>query len=137
MRRKVVLCRISRQVTNAPARMAAANNADHIANGACLATWQLALQKGGLPKIDVSAGHEFHYKTMRMIRSFEERVQLEFAAGNVPGFVHTYIGQEASGVGICFDLTDEDYIGSTHRGHGHCIAKGCDVEGMMPAPPAM
>ena len=55
----------------------------------------------------------------------------EFAQGNIPGFAHVYIGQEASGVGVCFDLTDDDYIGSTHRGHGHCIAKGCDVQGMM------
>jgi pyruvate dehydrogenase E1 component alpha subunit len=68
---------------------------------------------------------------MKTIRLFEERVEKEFAAGNIPGFAHVYIGQEASGVGICHDLTDEDYIGSTHRGHGHCIAKGCDVEGMM------
>jgi pyruvate dehydrogenase E1 component alpha subunit len=71
------------------------------------------------------------YRRMKTIRLFEERVEKEFAAGNIPGFAHVYIGQEASGVGICHDLTDEDYIGSTHRGHGHCIAKGCDVEGMM------
>ncbi|MBI1186022.1 MAG: ABC transporter substrate-binding protein [Alphaproteobacteria bacterium] len=71
------------------------------------------------------------YRRMKTIRLFEERVEKEFAAGNIPGFAHVYIGQEASGVGICHDLTDEDYIGSTHRGHGHCIAKGCDVKGMM------
>src|SRR5579859_3992686 len=71
------------------------------------------------------------YRSMFTIRTFEERVTKEFASGNIPGFAHVYIGQEASGVGVCFDLTDEDYIGSTHRGHGHCIAKGCDVEGMM------
>jgi pyruvate dehydrogenase E1 component alpha subunit len=68
---------------------------------------------------------------MFTIRAFEERVEKEFAAGNIPGFAHVYLGQEASGVGICHDLTDEDLIGSTHRGHGHCIAKGCDVKGMM------
>jgi acetoin:2,6-dichlorophenolindophenol oxidoreductase subunit alpha len=71
------------------------------------------------------------YRKMFMIRTFEERVVKEFAAGNIPGFAHVYIGQEASGVGVCHDLTDEDLIGSTHRGHGHCIAKGCDVAGMM------
>lgn len=71
------------------------------------------------------------YRTMRLIRGFEERVRKEFEAGNIPGFVHVYNGAEASGTAICFDLTDEDYIGSTHRGHGHCIAKGVDVKGMM------
>ncbi len=71
------------------------------------------------------------YKSMFTIRTFEERVDKEFALGNIPGFAHVYLGQEASGVGVCFDLTDDDYIGSTHRGHGHCIAKGCDVHGMM------
>jgi pyruvate dehydrogenase E1 component alpha subunit len=71
------------------------------------------------------------YRRMFTIRTFEERVLKEFAAGKIPGFAHVYLGQEASGVGICHDLTDEDYIGSTHRGHGHCIAKGVDVKGMM------
>jgi pyruvate dehydrogenase E1 component alpha subunit len=71
------------------------------------------------------------YRRMFTIRTFEERVEKEFAAGNIPGFAHVYLGQEASGVGVCHDLTDEDLIGSTHRGHGHCIAKGCDVKGMM------
>ena len=71
------------------------------------------------------------YERMFTIRTFEERVEKEFALGNIPGFAHVYLGQEASGVGVCFDLTDEDYIGSTHRGHGHCIAKGVDVGGMM------
>ncbi len=71
------------------------------------------------------------YRRMKRIREFEERVNVEFFNGNIPGFVHLYAGQEASGVGVCMHLTDDDYIGSTHRGHGHCIAKGCDVEGMM------
>jgi pyruvate dehydrogenase E1 component alpha subunit len=68
---------------------------------------------------------------MVTIRRFEERVEKEFMAGTIPGFCHLYLGQEASAVGVCFDLSDEDWIGSTHRGHGHCIAKGCDVRGMM------
>lgn len=71
------------------------------------------------------------YRQMATIRHFEERVEKEFANGTIPGFAHVYLGQEASGVGVCFDLTDEDYIGSTHRGHGHCIAKGCEVDGMF------
>jgi TPP-dependent pyruvate/acetoin dehydrogenase alpha subunit len=71
------------------------------------------------------------YRRMKRIRDFEERVVVEFEGGNIPGFLHVYAGQEASGVGICMHLADSDYIGSTHRGHGHCIAKGCDIEGMM------
>ncbi len=71
------------------------------------------------------------YRTMRTIRDFEERVHEEFEAGNLPGFVHLYAGEEASAVGMCLNLDDEDKICSTHRGHGHCIAKGCDVIGMM------
>ena len=51
--------------------------------------------------------------------------------GNIPGFVHASNGQEAIAVAACIDLSDSDIIGSTHRGHGHCIAKGCDVGGMM------
>jgi pyruvate dehydrogenase E1 component alpha subunit len=71
------------------------------------------------------------YTQMRTIRDFEERVHEEFSAGNIPGFVHLYAGEEASGVGFCMHLTDVDRIASTHRGHGHCIAKGCDTKGMM------
>ena len=71
------------------------------------------------------------YRRMRTIREFEERVHDEFSAGNIPGFVHLYAGEEASGVGVCLHLDDRDAIASTHRGHGHCIAKGCDIDGMM------
>jgi TPP-dependent pyruvate/acetoin dehydrogenase alpha subunit len=71
------------------------------------------------------------YRRMFTIRTFELRVEKEFAQGNIPGFAHVYLGQEASAVGVCHDLSDQDYIGSTHRGHGHCIAKGVDVKGMM------
>ena len=71
------------------------------------------------------------YRHMRTIREFEERVHTEFATGDIPGFVHLYAGEEASAVGICLELGDKDYIASTHRGHGHCIAKGCDVKAMM------
>jgi acetoin:2,6-dichlorophenolindophenol oxidoreductase subunit alpha len=71
------------------------------------------------------------YHQMRTIRDFEERVHDEFSAGNIPGFVHLYAGEEASGVGFCMHLTDVDRIASTHRGHGHSIAKGCDTRAMM------
>jgi pyruvate dehydrogenase E1 component alpha subunit len=71
------------------------------------------------------------YRTMRLIRDFEERLHVEFATGEIPGFVHLYAGEEASAVGVCMHLGDKDNIASTHRGHGHCIAKGCDVDGMM------
>ncbi len=71
------------------------------------------------------------YTQMCTIREFEDRVHAEFAGGAIPGFVHLYAGEEASGVGVCLHLDDRDHIGSTHRGHGHCIAKGCDVKGMM------
>jgi len=71
------------------------------------------------------------YRSMVTIRRFEERVQEEFSKGGIPGFVHLYAGEEASAVGVCQHLGPKDYIASTHRGHGHSIAKGCDVVGMM------
>src|SRR5687767_1314957 len=71
------------------------------------------------------------YRTMRTIREFEERLHLEFATGEIPGFVHLYAGEEAIAAGVCAHLGPDDYIASTHRGHGHAIAKGCDVKGMM------
>src|SRR5687768_1669377 len=71
------------------------------------------------------------YRRMKTIREFEERLHVEIATGAIPGFTHLYAGQEAVAVGVCLELTDADYIVSTHRGHGHCIAKGCDVIGMM------
>lgn len=71
------------------------------------------------------------YKSMEDIRNFEESVRRFFAAGEIPGFVHLYAGEEAIAVGVCAHLTDGDYITSTHRGHGHCIAKGGDLNNMM------
>ncbi len=71
------------------------------------------------------------YRKMREIREFEERLQVENTSGEIPGFLHLYTGQEAIAVGVCEHLSDIDYIASTHRGHGHCIAKGCDLNGMM------
>ncbi|MCO7176662.1 thiamine pyrophosphate-dependent dehydrogenase E1 component subunit alpha [Sporolactobacillus kofuensis] len=71
------------------------------------------------------------YTKMQEIRQFETAVHDIFAKGEIPGFVHLYAGEEAVAVGVCAHLTDNDSITSTHRGHGHCIAKGCDLNGMM------
>lgn len=71
------------------------------------------------------------FETMLKIRHFEERVKDLFAAGELPGFVHLYLGQEAVAAGACATLREDDYITSTHRGHGHIIAKGGDMKRMM------
>jgi TPP-dependent pyruvate/acetoin dehydrogenase alpha subunit len=70
-------------------------------------------------------------RTMQTIRRFEERASDEFQAGAIYGVVHCYIGQEAVAVGVCANLNRDDQIISTHRGHGHCIAKGADLNRMM------
>jgi pyruvate dehydrogenase E1 component alpha subunit len=71
------------------------------------------------------------YRAMKIIREFEERLHIEIQTGEIAGFTHLYCGQEAVAVGVCEHLSTEDKIVSTHRGHGHCLAKGCDVDGMM------
>ena len=71
------------------------------------------------------------YRNMKLIRCFEERLHIEIKTGEIAGFTHLYAGQEAVAVGVCELLDDDDKIVSTHRGHGHCLAKGCDVNGMM------
>jgi len=71
------------------------------------------------------------YRTMVRIRRFEERVSREFAEGNIPGSVHSYIGEEAVATGAIAHLRKDDYIMSTHRGHGHMIAKGGQTDRMM------
>lgn len=70
-------------------------------------------------------------RRMLLIRGFEERVSVLYRNGEVPGFVHLSIGQEASAVGACWPLRPGDVITSTHRGHGHCLAKGLDPVGMF------
>ena len=70
-------------------------------------------------------------KMMTRIRVFEDRVLREFATGDMPGFVHTYHGAEPVAAGVCAHLGESDMITSTHRGHGHCIAKGCDLSAMV------
>lgn len=71
------------------------------------------------------------YETMVKIRLFETRVSELFAQGKCPGFIHLYIGEEAVASGVCAHLKKGDFITSTHRGHGHLIAKGGDVKLMM------
>lgn len=71
------------------------------------------------------------YRKMEEIRQFEDRVHELFGKGVIPGFVHLYAGEEAVAVGVCAHLTHEDKIVSTHRGHGHCIAKDVEIKGMM------
>ena len=70
-------------------------------------------------------------ENMLVIREFESTVQKHFAAGEIPGFVHLYLGEEAVAVGACSSLKEEDFITSTHRGHGHLLARGGDVKKMM------
>jgi len=71
------------------------------------------------------------YQTMLRIRRFEEKVIDLYARQQIPGIVHLYIGEEAVASGVCANLRSDDYITSTHRGHGHCIAKGGDLRLMM------
>ena len=71
------------------------------------------------------------YRKMRLIRRFEEKLHELVLSGKLAGFLHLYAGQEAVAVGVCAHLSDADAVASNHRGHGHCIAKGVDVGGMM------
>ena len=71
------------------------------------------------------------YRKMRMIRRFEEKLGELVTAGKMGGFMHLYTGEEAVAVGVCTHLGQVDTVASTHRGHGHCIAKGIEVDGMM------
>ena len=82
----------------------------------------MAIEKGKLKDM---------YQIMLRIRAFEERVHKEFGAGHISGFVHLYAGEEATATGACTNLRPDDYITSTHRGHGHLIAKGGRTDLMM------
>src|SRR5215213_1408441 len=70
-------------------------------------------------------------KTMQRIRRFEERAEELYLGGELPGFIHLSIGQEACAAGACLALRTDDYITSTHRGHGHCLAKGAALDRMF------
>ena len=82
----------------------------------------LTLEKGKLIEI---------YRKMLEIRNFEEKVFELFGQNLIPGTIHLYTGQEAVAVGVCTNLRKDDYITSTHRGHGHCIAKGARLDRIM------
>ncbi len=75
------------------------------------------------------------YRTMSLIRAFEEAAGRGFHDGRIRGPVHQYVGQEAIAVGVCANLRPTDYIASYHRGHGHAIAKGADIGKMMQRAP--
>jgi pyruvate dehydrogenase E1 component alpha subunit len=83
--------------------------------------------------IDVhqASGRHRALERMVLLREFESTAAERFTDGEIPGFLHPYIGQEAVAVGACAALESEDYITSTHRGHGHCLAKGLDPSRMM------
>src|SRR5881397_1392117 len=84
-------------------------------------------QKGTLSKSDL---REF-FREMLLIRRFEEKVEERFRAGELPGFLHVAIGQEAVAVGVCRALEESDIIASTHRAHGHTLAKGTTPNELM------
>src|SRR2546429_8937781 len=84
-------------------------------------------QKGTLSKSDL---REF-FREMLLIRRFEEKVEERFRAGDLPGFLHVAIGQEAVAVGVCRALEEGDVIASTHRAHGHTLAKGTHPNEVM------
>jgi len=77
------------------------------------------------------ADHHRMYRTMVTIRQFELLAGALFAAKRIPGFIHLSLGQEASAVGVCSCLRADDYLTTTHRGHGHMIAKGADLKKMV------
>ncbi len=81
--------------------------------------------------IETQNGQKEALRRMLTIRAFDTKAGELFGDGELPGFVHLYIGEEAVGVGACSALEEDDYITSTHRGHGHCIAKGLELEEMM------
>ncbi len=86
-----------------------------------------AAERGAGPEVD---GLEM-YRRMVLIRRFEEQVDELYRAAKMPGLAHLYIGEEAVAVGVCAALRDDDWITSTHRGHGHCLAKGAATDRMF------
>ena len=70
-------------------------------------------------------------RTMLRIRAFDERIVALFAAGRIAGAVHSYVGEDAVAAGVCANLRPDDYITSTHRGHGHLLAKGARMDRML------
>lgn len=81
-------------------------------------------------KIDIELYLQM-YQQMAKIRAFDLKVNELYTSAKMPGLAHLYIGQEGVAVGVCEALTREDYITSTHRGHGHCLAKGAEIDRMF------
>jgi 2-oxoisovalerate dehydrogenase E1 component len=71
------------------------------------------------------------YEKMFLLRHFEQTAGALYKKGEMPGFIHLYVGEEATGVGICAHLRTDDWITSTHRGHGHALAKGMPARSLM------
>ena len=90
----------------------------------------MATDRNGSPAPDAEAWLEL-YERMFRIRCFEEKADDLYTRGHMPGIAHLYIGEEAVAVGVCSVLRSDDYITSTHRGHGHCLAKGADLYRMF------
>ncbi|MBT7888069.1 MAG: hypothetical protein HN580_03540, partial [Deltaproteobacteria bacterium] len=83
-----------------------------------------------MPKLSKKEGVHF-FQEMVKIRTVEEKLMEVFFKGEIPGFIHVCIGQEATPVAVCAHLQDSDYISTTHRGHGHVLAKGIDLNSFM------
>src|SRR5438034_10047093 len=82
------------------------------------------------PRLDLEQNLHF-YRQMAKIRAFEEQVNELYRSAKMPGLAHLYVGEEGVAVGVCAALRRDDYITSTHRGHGHCLAKGASVDRMF------
>jgi pyruvate dehydrogenase E1 component alpha subunit len=95
-----------------------------------MATVEEKAESGGRGGVSEEALRQF-FREMLLIRRFEEKVEERFRAGELPGFLHVALGQEASATGVCAALEREDVIASTHRAHGHSIAKGTPIEKIM------
>lgn len=82
--------------------------------------------------MDVSKDRKIEMlKQLILIRRFEEKVKVLYNEGSIPGAIHLCIGQEAVAVGVCQALRTDNYVLNTHRGHGHAIAKGCNLKHIM------
>ncbi len=95
---------------------------------------EMANDKPVIQEHDPNADVEHYlnlYQQMAKIRAFEEKVNELYTSALMPGLAHLYIGQEAIAVGVCEALKPDDYITSTHRGHGHCLAKGASIDRMF------
>jgi acetoin:2,6-dichlorophenolindophenol oxidoreductase subunit alpha len=101
--------------------------------GAFMSTTDSGLRQQAVPEGTAPSAAELMrlYERMLLIRRTEERLSADSAAGQLPGAVHLYIGEEAVAAGVCAHLSERDYVTSTHRGHGHYLAKGGDLNAMM------